>query len=265
MTDIPTTTLRPGLLIRLSTAVSGNVNYTRTIIEEDHLDDEGKRVARWNTERTIQDPDEHERARKVQSKCGSLVRAVCAESRGFGLLCPQDREEDLKEAVRAARELARAFNATARLSEVNFYIMTGKVAADDVEAVRAINSEIRGLMDAMSQGVKDCDVETIREAANRAKDIGAVLSEEASARVKAAVEAARKAARQIVKAGEAAAVEVDRQALRAITEARTAFLDIDDGAEVAEPTAGAVAVDLDPGDVDTMLAAPAVNQFAMEL
>jgi hypothetical protein len=70
-----------------------------------------------------------------------------------------------------------------------------------------------------------------------------MLSPEAEARVRVAVDTARDAAKQIVKAGEAAAIELDVRAIRKITEQRTAFLDMRDEVEVARPAAQARAVD----------------------
>jgi uncharacterized membrane protein YkoI len=66
--------------------------------------------------------------------------------------------------------------------------------------------------------------------------------------VKIAIEAARKAAREIVKAGEVAEIEVDRQAMRKITEQRTAFLDLDEAKEIAKPKARGRAIDLEPAE-----------------
>jgi hypothetical protein len=56
----------------------------------------------------------------------------------------------------------------------------------------------------------------------------------------------RSSARQIVKAGETAAAEIDLNALRTVTNARTAFLDIDEAKPVAKPKVKANALDFAP-------------------
>jgi hypothetical protein len=118
-----------------------------------------------------------------------------------------------------------------------------------VEAVRAINSEVRDLLEAMKEGVETLNVEAVRQAANKARSLGNMLTPDAADRIQGAIDAARSAARKIVAAGEQVACEIDLRAVRAITEARTAFLDLDDAREVAAPTEQARAVDFEPDPV----------------
>jgi hypothetical protein len=240
-----TTTLRPGLLVSLKTSVVGNVSYSKQTIENDHLTADGKRLAKWETERTISDPEEHEAACKVRARALTMIRSVCSRS-AFGLLCPEIDVEKLERAVAQARELAEEFNAFARLTRVSIYVITGRIAPDDVEAVKAINSEVRELLDAMEDGLKRLDVDAVRDAANRARNIGAMLSPDAAARINSAIQVARDAARRMVRAGEQAASELDRATIARIEEARTAFLDLDDAGEITAPEAEGRAIDLLP-------------------
>lgn len=242
-----TSTLRPGLLVSLKTSVAGNVQYHKVTVEADHVTETGERRARWETERTIADPDEHEKAIKLRSAARALVTRECSAS-AFGYLCPESASETLSAAVLAAHAMVDAFNATAAMSRVSLYVITGRVAADDVEAVRAINSEVRDLIAAMESGARNLDVKVIREAAGKAKSIGAMLSPDAQARVTVAVEAARDVARRIVKAGDQAAAEVDQRVLQTLAESRTAFLDLGDAGEIAAPAETARALDLAPAE-----------------
>lgn len=195
--------------------------------------------------RTITDPEEHEKAIKARSEAARKIRSVCTKS-AFGLLCPEIEAPALDRAIKEARAIAEAFNETATLSRVTVYVMTGKIAADDVEAVKAINGEVRDLMDMMQDGIKRLDVKAIRDAADRAKEIGSMLPPDAQVRAQMAIDVARQVAKNIVKAGEASAKEVDEVALRKITEMRTAFLDLDaDGKPIEAPIAEARGVDLD--------------------
>ena len=233
--NTPVTTLRPGLLVSLKTALRGNVSYNKHTLESEHLTEEGAEKAKWETERTIVNPAEHARAIEVRGRAATLVRAVCAKS-AFGLLCPESRAAELDVAIGEAHKLVREFNQSAELTNISVYVITGRVAADDVEAVKAINSEVRDLMADMSEGLQQLDVQKIREAANKAKQLGSMLTEDAEKRVAVAIDAAREVARRIVKAGEQAAMEVDAQAIRKITEMRTTFLDLEEvEATVADP------------------------------
>lgn len=242
---INTSTLRPGLLVSLKTSVTGNVNYTKRIIESPHRTKRGEEKASWETSRTIADPVEHEASKAARSKVRSLVSGVCAFS-SFGLMCPEDRTDELEAAIKAAREVADEFNAKAKLSRVYVYVITGRIAPDDVEAVKAINSEVRELLKDMEEGLKNLDVKVVRDAASRARSIGSMLTPASQTRIQMAIDAARKAARDIVKAGEQGAVEIDKRAIRTITESRTMFLDLDEEKEVAAPKAKARAVEFDP-------------------
>lgn len=239
-------TLRPGLLVSLKTSCRGNVKYDKLDIEREH-EVEGAEVAKWETTRTISDPAEFEAARKTQSLATSIIRRCCSLS-AFGLLCPERDADILEAAIRDARKAVDEFNSTASLTHVSVYVMTGRIAQDDVEAVRAINSEVRQLLDTMTVGVQKLDVKLIRDAAGKAKQLGNMLSPDAEARVRIAIESARSAAKKIVAAGEAAAVEVDQLAIRKITEQRTAFLDLSEGVEIAVPVAASRAVDLAPAE-----------------
>ena len=88
------------------------------------------------------------------------------------------------------------------------------------------------------------DVKSVREAASRARSLGAMLSEDASEQVAEAIQMARRAAREIVKAGEAGEVEINREALDTLARARTSFLDLDEAREVAVPTTVGRGIDL---------------------
>ena len=227
------TTLRPGILVSLSTEVTGNVSYYKRIIEADHVTQDGSKFAAWETERTIADPKEHERACAARSAASHLIRKVCSKSK-FGLLCPADRQDELERVIAEARKVAEEFNASAKMTRVGVFAVCGRVEQNDVEAVRAINSEVRGLLSAMETGLRNLDVKAVRAAAVKAKDLGQMLSSDASDKIKDAVEAARKSARSIVKAGEGATVEIDNETIKLLSQKRTAFLDISDEGERVE-------------------------------
>jgi len=237
-------TLRPGLLVSLKTSVSGNAKYIpndRTV----RIDEQGQEITEIETTRVIADPEEFKRAGEARGRARSIINSVCVGS-NFGLLCPEGDKDKLDAALADARAVVDAFNATATVTHVSVYAMIGRVASDDVEAVRSINSEVSDLLGKMEQGLRNLDVKAIRQAANDAKEIGQMLSPDAAVRVQKAVEAVRSSARQIVKAGETAACEIDLNALRTVTNARTAFLDVDGAKAVAAPKVEQRALDLAP-------------------
>jgi len=237
-----TSTLRPGLLVSCSLRTRGNVSYQKTDLE--YANTENAEHKKWETSRTISDKEEWERAKKARSAAGVAIRKVCAQS-AFGLLCPESDKDELDAAIKEARKIVETFNDEAGLTRLHFFIMVGRVAADDVEAVKAINSEVRELMTTMETGLKNLDVAAVRKAANDAKQLGQMLTPEAQARVQVAIDLARKAATEINRAGEEGAVEIDNRTIRRIAEQRTSFLDMDDALPMQKPKARARRVDLD--------------------
>jgi hypothetical protein len=251
-TPIFVSTIRPGLLVNIKTSIKGNVSYDKS--EESVTNEGGVEVSQWTTERFVKDPKEQKAATEVRSKARNLIVGVCAASE-FGLLCPEAKRAELDEAFTKARRLCAEFNATAKTTRVKFNAIAGRINPDDLEAVRAINSEVRDLLSEMQDGIEKLDVERVRDAAQRAKKLGNMLSDEAAARIADAVASVRKVAKDIVEAGEQAAIEVDAAVINKLTAARTAFLDIEDATEVQAPadTSGR-AIDLAPHEAP---AAPA--------
>lgn len=230
-----TSVLKPGILVSLHTSLEGGVSYSRVDLDAEAA--EGRDVARWETTRVIDDPAEHKRAEQARSKAGALVRGVCART-AFGLLCPETREGELDAAIAEARKVAEEFNATAGFARVRVYAIKGRIASTDEEAARAIASEVRGLLSDMENGVRRADAAMIRDAAKRAKQVGAVLGAEQADKIEGAIEAARKAAREIVKRvakdGEDAQAVIRQLSIAPIEQARAAFLDLDDAPEHVE-------------------------------
>jgi len=239
-----TATLRPGLLVKARTTVKGNVRYKVTelgcVVNED-----GEAIDQWETERTTRDPAEQKAAIKVRSAARSRIQAACVKAGEFGLMCPVEREEKLREAVAQARKLAQDFNESARWTYIGVSVMIGRVSSDDVEAVRAINEQVRDLVDAMTRGVQALDPTAIRKAANEARTLSQMLEPGAQDRVKKAMQVARAAAKEIKKAAAAGAAEVDAIVLQRLEEARVSFLDVSDAQAIEAPEADGRAVAVD--------------------
>lgn len=234
MTSTMTTTIRPGILVALRSTVTGGVTYNRVDLDASTVKDgaaEGASAERWETTKLITDPAELERATKVRSAAVAEINKVCVRT-SFGLLAPASAETSLDEAHAKARALVEAHNASATHTRVSIHMLKGRIASTDEEAARAIASEIEGLLRDMERGVAMLDPETIRGAASKALAMGAVLDESKQAAVTSAVEAARTAARIIVKrvqkAGEDGALVLADLQTGEIEKARMAFLDLDE-------------------------------------
>lgn len=231
-------TLRPGLLVILTTSSRGNVKYDKRTTERAHILENGQTErASWETTRTINDVDELDRAQKTLTKARGLITAICAWSK-FGLLCPEEKIPDFEKAAEEAQRLASDFNRTSRITRIDVSIFPCRVEPNDAKAIRAINKEVRDLMEEMQRGVKALDPKAIRDAADKARSLGTMLQSGAQLRITEAIDAARKAANAAAKAaraGNLAAQVVDAIALKRLETARTAFLDMDDQGQIETP------------------------------
>lgn len=261
-----TSLLRPGYLVALSIRIRGGVTYRREDITPDHLEGTA-RIAEWQTRREILDADEHARAVKCCSEArGAIVRACRATS--FGLLCPVDNEQAMRDGIEEAHSIAAAHNRTASVTRVEVFAVVGRIAESDEQAARAIGSEVRDLIERMQTAVAAADPEQIRKAASKARQVAGMLSDETAAKISAGIQQAREAAREIVrrveKAGERAADVVAELQTGKLEAARFAVLDLlgdDEQPEsISAPEVGR-AVEFEPIDTPPAQAAPPQPSF----
>lgn len=231
-----TTTIRPGILVAVRTTVTGGVAYKRDDIAPDEApavaaNDTSATVEAWRTIKVTTDAQEHARAISIRALAKYEITKLCMDT-SFGWLAPEAVEPELNAAQARARAMVDEFNATAKYTRIGFGLLKGRVAASDEEAVRAITAEIGGLVATMNTAIDKLDVDAIRAAAGKAASLAAILGDEEQKTVTAAVEAARKAARMIVKriakGGEPAAKVMADMQRGALERARIAFLDLDE-------------------------------------
>ncbi len=232
-----TNVLKPGILVSLKTSLRGGVVYERRDLPTGEAASaaEAAGIARWETTRIIDDPEEHEKAVKTRGVCARTIRSLCV-STAFGLLCAESAEAKLDAAIEEARRIANEHNQVSKSNSITVHVLKGRIASSDEEAARAIASEVTDLLSQMEEGIRRVDVKAVRDAANRARQIGAVLDESQAKVVSAAVEQARSAAREIVKrvskGGEDAVEVIKSLSVSAIETARFAFLDLEASAPV---------------------------------
>lgn len=254
-------TLKPGLLVSLKTSLKGGVHYEVEDLPAP-APASGEAVSAWKTVRTIDDVSEFERAKTVRSKARSLIVGGCAQT-AFGLLCPTSDKEKLQARIQAAQAIVERFNAEARTIRVGVWVVCGQIASDDEQAARAINAEMAEILEKLEAAVRTCSPDAIRQAANQARQVSTMLSDRANEAVQAAIAAARKEARRLVRAGEQAAATADALVLETVKAGRLAFLDLDaPSAELVVPP-DARAIDLEP--VESSTAEPVADSAPRQL
>lgn len=251
-TEMFISTLRPGLLVNVKTSIKGNVSYDKS---DEKVKAKGKtEISTWETEKTVLDAAEQKAATEVRSKARNLVVGVCYASE-FGLMCPKSSRDALDKAFVEARKLCATFNETSKVTKLKFNAIAANINPNDVEAIRAINGEVRDLLGEMKAGISELDVERVRDAANRATKIGNMLAPEAKSKIDEAIKSVRATAVAMVKAGDQAAEAIDKATIAKLNAARTAFLDMEDATEVQAPAdSTGRALDLTPHEAP---AAPA--------
>lgn len=263
-----TSIIRPGFIVALRTTLRGGVSYRKVMLEPERMEGVAA-VSKWETTRQIEDAEEHARAVVARGAARSAVSRVCYASATFGLFCLESRESELSDAIAEARQIANAHNAIARCTRVDVYVPIGRIAATDEEAARALADEVRELLAAMESAVRAANPEAIREAANKARALAGMLTEDTQRKVSAAIAEVRTIARDIVRraaeSGEVAASVVQGLQLEALTAARFAVLDLSGEAEgdtTLADTPGR-AVDFEPEAPQSLAAesAPSLELF----
>ena len=79
--------------------------------------------------------------------------------------------------------MADEFNTSAKLTRICTFALVGRIVPDDLEAVRALNSEAADLLATMAAGIGKLDATAIRDAADRARALGRMLSPESQANI----------------------------------------------------------------------------------
>jgi hypothetical protein len=244
--------IRPGYLISLKTSIQGGPRYTHNPLESSAASSDGPEIEKFITTKTTEDPEEYKRAVKLRGKARGLVESVLIPS-DFGLLCLKAKKERYDEALKEAKEYIEFFNNTSRTCHIAIRSIAGEIVESDTEANQSIVGELRDLLTTVQNGVTEMDVKKIRAAADKLKDVGAMLDEDNQRKVVGAVKEAREVANQIAKMARKKATDIGDYVqtikLKAVDEARFTFLDMDGPAEVsgdALPMAPGRVLDIEP-------------------
>lgn len=265
-------TIRPGIFVNIKTSIEGNVSYQRFDITTGERLPDGSEQSEWNTKKFVEDPEELDRAVKVRSMARSMIEKLCTKTT-LGLWCTPEQKAALDTMRDNAAAMVAEFNRTAQRTQIWMAVIPSRLESDDTRALKDITREVGRLVQQMDTGIKEFDSEKIREAAKEARELSSMLSDEKKAKVNAAVEQARKAARTIVarieKEGEDRSLVLMDIQRGQIEQARIAFLDMSDNTEVVEELPAVSQqrfADLDLDDAPSAeVCAPTINVPAVEL
>ena len=219
--------IKPGLLVSVKTRQHGGVSYTKRDIEAPRVTESGAQVSRWETDKFVYDPDETERAQQVANRARYLVTRHCVKTEMQQLLCPNDRRQELRDAVAEARALVAEFNQTASFTEIQIDVWVGEIVDNGVDAAQQIFASQQAFLNEMIDGLKEMDPKKVRAAINKSRDLGQMMSGQANEMLIEATRVAETARQRIVAAGEKAIVAIDLEAISKIGSVRNSFLDFD--------------------------------------
>ena len=224
--------IRPGYLVSLKTTLIGNISYHKQVLEREHVVEDGSEQARWETKRVIGDRDEHNLGRKMQADARAKITTVCTNT-AFGLLCPEEKSNELQQAINEAKQIAAEFNRTARLSRINVYVIVGKIAPERFDVVSAMASEALELLTTIQSGIRNRDAVAIRTAANELRRLSDMFSENGRGKLQEALDAGRGAARKIIKVPAGPAHELEGQAAQVVNAVHRQFQQLTEGGSLA--------------------------------
>lgn len=251
--------LRPGFMVRISVPVRGGVSYSVRTIESETVAPDGTARAAWETTRIVEDRAEHDAATALRARIRNYLAGTLCRVGDLGTFLPEASAPEFDRRLTEAEGWAAEFNGSARTCRVRIGAVRGRIEADSEREVAAVRREISAMLQAVEAGVRAMDPVAIRKAATEAREAARVLSPRAASQVDAAIEEARKIAREAqarVKAGaDRAAIVITEDRIQALRTARVAFLDVGDTLEpspVVDPIRAARSVDLDtPSSLST--------------
>lgn len=224
--------IKPGILVALTTSIKGVVEYET--LDLGSQCDGSVQVDQWQTKKTVADVAEHKAATEIRSRARSLIGSACYHT-AFGFVALEANEKELDANIAAAQKNIEEFNAKATYAKVSLAVLKGRIASTDQEAVRSIREETARLLEIMERAVKIGDVTAIRDAANKARQVGQMLDGAAAEKASEAINGARAIARTIVKEigerGVTAESVIAEIGYEKVATARMAFLDLDISAD----------------------------------
>lgn len=226
--------IKPGLLVSVKTRQHGGVSYTKRDIEAPRVTESGAQVSRWETDKFVYDPDETERAQQVANRARYLVTRHCVKTEMQQLLCPNDRREELRDAIAEARQLVAEFNVSSSFTEIQIDVWVGEIVDNGVDAAQQIFASQQSFLSEMIDGLKEMDPKKVRAAINKSRDLGQMMSGQANEMLIEATRVAETARQRIISAGEKAIVALDLEAISKIGSVRNSFLDFDYAAAAVE-------------------------------
>jgi hypothetical protein len=191
--------LKPCDFVWCRISVNGGCRYRR---DNPDIETEDKReVARWGTEREIDDTDEHAAAQALRNRIKRAMFNLGAKAGGSLLIIGVDNRELFTRTERKLRAEVEVdqFNAQSRYTKVTMNVSRWRIRGENEDVLKDLLSGLRGTLDDLKRALKAADYKDIRKVVLRLKGYDMVLPEEANDFLERAIADARAQATAIRK------------------------------------------------------------------
>jgi hypothetical protein len=155
-------TFPSSLLIINKLSVEKGVHYAIKQLETDTPGETGT-TTRWETTKTVDDPEERKRGINLVERLNTHIRKTTEGVKcSFGIVAPMKAEEVLDEVNSYVKREVNEFNATARFTHIEFRPMVVKLASDDERAMKAMSEQITGTLDELQSAMDKFDIKNVR-------------------------------------------------------------------------------------------------------
>jgi hypothetical protein len=233
-------------------SVHGGIRYSHS--EEQRKIEERREESQWKTHKVLDDRDEYKRAQNMRNNMKRSVHRL-GKANELGTIVPQENEGQLDDLIQKNKDMVRAFNETARHSNIQFTALKFYISGENEVALEDMLNELRMTLGDLKRAVESADFKSIRSVVEKLKGYDMVLPDTAADYLQRAIADARKQAVQARKALEDRGQELAdvQQTMETATVDFARFAVMEPGTELR---------DVDNELVQKMIEAQAESRFA---
>ncbi len=192
---ITTTDLRPCLLVNLDCSRRGGQHYTRAN-ERVIPTEDGSEKSEWETEKTIDNPDEFAEATSLQGKAKRAFAKLGRHTPG-GIVVNRDKQDEVNALIEEWNASFDEFNTRATTTEVNFWVWVFDVTGENVSNLQVLIDQLADYLESLEQAVRGVEPAEIRDVLKRLGGFTDLLPETVGLSLTKAVASAKKRADNI--------------------------------------------------------------------
>jgi len=188
--------LKPSFIIVGDVAVRGGVQYT--VNNPDEWEEGSEHHKRWETHRTIFDPEEYNSGRATKARLQRQLNEVCTRS-AIGLICPYEFEDRYREIVESIKSEIKDWNDIAKTCKLSFYPVEFEIEGANQKVAEALMRQLIELMEDLREALNKGDFKEVRNLLRNKKGFSEILPDDLGQDLREALESAREQAKELAK------------------------------------------------------------------